>query len=312
MILNGKERIILKRMVYNYKIYGMHLVSDFEFVQLIEIPEENAGYLESIAIVEGIIPDEYKKDKVCYSHIDKKVSYLSNKTCYLLVEDGERITYEKKQGANLANLNAYLLGWGLAMLFYQREKLAIHCACVANKDGAIMICGKSGGGKSTMTSLFLERGYSLVADDMAIVEYKEDGLVYAAPAFPYQKLCRDAAVQNGFVPEELIYIDENKDKFLVPYRGTFKTDPIPIRAMINIAFSEEGGIECGEIQGIEKLSACIESLFLKVLFKGNLYSRENVEKCLQLASAVPIYYLRRTHKHDARECMNAILRKIAE
>lgn len=86
-----------------------------------------------------------------------------------------------------------------------------------------------------MTCGLLERGYRLLADDMAVVQTfsgkkdsRELALVY--PAFPYQKLCRDAAVRRGYALEKLLYINEEKDKFLVPWKGDFLTEPEPVQA----------------------------------------------------------------------------------
>ena len=54
----------------------MHIVSDFEFVQLESLA--NIADLEpDIVITEGIVAEEYKKDEDCYSQFDKKISFLS-------------------------------------------------------------------------------------------------------------------------------------------------------------------------------------------------------------------------------------------
>jgi len=282
----------------HYKIYGMHFVSDFEFVQLKALSPEEEKEPVVFTILEGVVPQDYKWERNCYSHIGKEISFLANRTCFLLVKNGTGIVYEKKPGADTNNLNAYLLGWGIAMLCFQLGKAAIHCSCVADENGAILISGRSGGGKSTVTTTLLERGYSLVADDMVVVDKGENGAVYAFPAFPYQKLCRDVAVNGNCSLEEMLYIDEKKDKFLVPYKGHFETRPIPVRAMIILSWSEESEIKVEEITGADKLHACIDSLFLKVLFKDYLYCMENVTTCLQIAAGVPMYAVSRSKKHS--------------
>lgn len=38
------------------------------------------------------------------------------------------------------------------------------------------------------------------------------------------KLCRDVVLRQGYPPEELLYIDEKKDKFLVPCTGVFQRE----------------------------------------------------------------------------------------
>ena len=46
----------------HYKLYGMHILSDFEFVQL-EALEEIDKEQADVIICEGVIAEEYKKEK---------------------------------------------------------------------------------------------------------------------------------------------------------------------------------------------------------------------------------------------------------
>ncbi len=285
----------------HYRLYGMHFTSDFTFLQLAPLESGETGEPVLFTIEEGVVPEEYKFERNCYSNIDTEISFLANRTCYLLVEKGKRITYERKAGADNHNLNAYLLGWGVAMLAFQRGMPAIHCSCVANEQGALLICGGSGSGKSTVTTGLLQNGYGLVADDMVLVDTNANGKSYALPAFPYQKLCRDAAEESGISLEEMVYIDERKDKFLVPYQGEFPDGPVPIHAMIILGWSEAAGIVVNEIEGVDKMHACINALFLKALFREQLYCVENGTACLRLASGIPIYSVKRSRQQDKVE-----------
>lgn len=294
----------------HYKIYGMHFTSDFELIQLKSLSKEEALEPIQFTIEEGIVPDEYKFERMCYSKIDQRLSFLSNRTCYLLIENGNRITYEKKSGAKDTNLNAYLLGWGVAMLCFQQNRPAIHCSCVADERGAVLISGRSGSGKSTVTTALLQEGYSLVADDMVIVETDESGKSYALPAFPYQKLCRDVAVKSEIPLEDMIYIDEDKDKFLVPYKGEFPKGPVPIRAMVFLGWDECEQVTVQEIKGADKMHACLDALFLKVLFRENLYCLENGMACLKLASSIPIYEVKRSQESNTVREVVAEIRKL--
>lgn len=284
----------------HYRVYGLHLISEFDFVQL---QEKEAMDItdQTVWIQEGVVPEDYKFEKNCYSSIDKDVSYLANSTCYMFIEKGKKIIYEKKKNAKLQNLNAYLLGWGIAMICYQRDENAIHCSCIEKDNKAIMISGTSGIGKSSVTEALLKKGYSLVADDMTVVKIEEDGKAYATPSFPYQKLCRELAMQSDCSEEERIYIDENKDKFLIPYKAKFTEKPVPIQALILLGYSKDDKIQTGTVEGVQKLSACLEALFLKGLLKEKLYTPKVVASCLELASKIPIYYILRPRKADTRK-----------
>ena len=287
--------------MYYYKLYGMRIHSDFEFVQLIELSEAERLLEPEIVMQEQVLPQEIKKEQECYCHIDKEKSVIVNSYCYLLMEQGEKIFYERKSQATHELLSAYILGWGISVLFHQRGQLAIHCSCVAKDGTALFVSGNSGSGKSTITSGLLEKGYSFMADDMSVVKMAENGDVLATAAFPYQKLCRDVAEMIAVSMEEMVYIDEEKDKFLVPYKGTFEDSPTPLKAMFVLEIAEGDKVTMQELVGAAKLQACMNALFLAPLLGESLYAPENGIRVLKFASRIPVYSVKRPIGRDSKE-----------
>lgn len=58
----------------------------------------------------------------------------------------------------------------------------------------------------------LQRKLGFLADDTVRVHPGTMGML-AEPSYPQQKLCRDMALKCGKPLEELIYIDEERDKY---------------------------------------------------------------------------------------------------
>lgn len=79
-------------------------------------------------------------------------------------------------------------------------------------EQAILLCGESGAGKSTVAMELLQRKLGFLADDTVRVHPGTMGML-AEPSYPLQKLCRDMALKCGKPLEELIYIDEERDKY---------------------------------------------------------------------------------------------------
>lgn len=293
--------------MYQYRIYGMCLLSDIRFPQLQTASAEDANTLPQVTVAEASFPAQFRRDATHYSHIAKDVSYLSNSYCYLLVEQGNRISYEKKGEVSDLLLGGYLLGWGLSMLCHQQGRLALHGSCVAGPDGAILICGNSGSGKSTVTRELLSRGYTFLADDISVLQFS-DNTVSASPAFPYQKLCRDAVERLALPQEELIYIDEKKDKFLVPYKGSFPTAPVPVCGLAFLTVTEKDTLTVTELSGVDKFRTCMNTLFLKPLFGESLYAPENGIMGLNLAARIPVYRIERpANKDSSKEIVSKLL-----
>lgn len=269
----------------HYRVYGMHLASFIEFPQLLQ--EKNESEQADIVIEPG------KLDKTLQERaINKKwefgdeYSWFVNKTAWYEITNGNLIRYQLKTEGNEQYLPNFLLGLAMSMLFMQRKMLTIHCSVVCDSEGAILIAGESGIGKSTLTTELLREGYALVADDMVVVNRSDDQVVMAYPAFPYQKLCRDAVVKAGYDLDSLLYIDEEKDKFLVPYLKQFSLAPIPVREMVVLAGYDGTTVQSKTIEGFDKVKIVYQNLFLR-----KLLARDNVDPrifnmCLETASGI--------------------------
>lgn len=288
-----------------YVLYGMQISTDLVFEQLVQAGKKEEA-LPCITIEESAIPEWILQEEKKKYEFGQELSWLSNKTMWMVVKDGKHIGYRLKEGGNTGYAKTYLLGYGMAMLALQRGMPAIHCSAVAGEKGAVLIAGESGAGKSTVTCGLLERGYRLLADDMAVVQTfsgKKDSreLTLVYPAFPYQKLCRDAAVRRGYALEKLLYINEEKDKFLVPWKGDFLTEPEPVQAFFMLGVSEKKKVTLRQIQGLACLGLYGENLFLRHLLKQEKYRPDIGQKCLELAAQVPSFYLERPKEGDSTE-----------
>lgn len=283
--------------MYEYRLYGLKVKSDIEFKQLVKhepgMPDEPCVYVEKVEV-----PDSIKEKADRQYEMGDSLSWLCNKTTWLVVENGEKIGYCLTGDGFPAYLQSYILGFGMAMLGMQRGEMAIHCSAVAAEDGAVLIAGESGAGKSTVTTAFLEKGYRLMADDMAFVEVKEDGKAVVKPAFPYQKLCRNVATEKGHTLEDLIYINEEKDKFLVPFEGEFLLQEVPLKAFVMLGVRDTDEVVSQEVTGLSKFPVYTQNLFLRHLLKRDKYPPTVAEKCLKIAGVVPTFFVGRPKEGD--------------
>lgn len=281
--------------MYHYIIYDLKIETDLYFPQLVECEDNRQS---DIMILSGEMPEyvaEREKEKNYEFGQDK--GFLVNKTCKMYVENGNSITYILKADGIEKYLQSYLLGFGMSMIAMQREMISIHCSALADSEGALLIAGESGAGKSTLATAFLEAGYRFMADDMVFAE-TVDGKVMAKPAFPFQKLCRNVVVEKGYDMNELIYINEEKDKFLAPVKNEFVNKPLPVKAFIYLAVTGEKEVVSEEVTGINKLGLCANNLFLRRLLGKDKYAPHIGQKCLEAAAAMPMYCIGRPQNRD--------------
>lgn len=302
-------------MQYYYDLYGMRVIADLEFVQLepVRLPENDreAGR-EEVRICRMNEKEEarFRKEHgstVCGSFFGTEISWLCNRTLELCVEEGRMIRYHIRNGGDPAAARTYLLGFGMAMLTLQQGKLPVHCSALqAPEGGAVLIAGESGAGKSTLTAKLLSRGYRFLADDMAVVEVSPEG-VWVYPAFPYMKLCRDAVLRQGMSGKGLVYIDEKKDKFLVPCTEVFQREKARLERflLLGIQWETAGGkatsgkVTAEKITGADSMIVYKDNLFLRHLWKSQDPGRGIWQNCLKIAAQIPVYSIKRPAAGDS-------------
>lgn len=284
--------------MFYYKIYGWRLQSDFELKQ-VPVWKRDENAVPDLIIEKGEIGAEFVGRAECFSDIHEGRTLFSNNMIHMVIENGRKITYELLNNANLQSVNAYFIGWGMAIAAFQKGQTAVHCSALVNENGAVLISGESGSGKSTLCTHFLEKGFSFMADDIAVVDVKDDkAVVY--PTFPYQKLCRNVVDEKQLDYKDLIYINEDKDKFLVPVKK-FNDSPAPVNCLIFLSVGPTEEVTCKELKGVEKFLMCNKAVFFNRLFRNKNMPPKAGALCLDLASTIKVYAISRPEGKDTQE-----------
>ena len=293
-----------------YKIYGTTLCSEIEYSHLIPTDERDADiFIKKGRSLLSLIENEttYYVSPITKSHI-----LFCNQVGIFQITDGTTITICPKKGISMDQLTPFVFGYCIAMLFWQRNQLAIHCSAVECDGKALIIAGDSGSGKSTFTTKLLENGFRLMTDDVAIVDISSEGDIMVYPAFPQQKLCRDAVHRNHLNTEDLLYIDEDRDKFAVPRRDCFCEKPCKLSAMLCLSVqSENSDVILTELNGHQKLISFLENNFLFPMFRNSGgFCTEDMQKCLQTVQTLPLYRMMRPFGIDSTDTQLQKIQKI--
>lgn len=292
-----------------YSFYGMTVESDLDFFQLRELKHKPEQI--DVFICQSILENRMEEELEGKSYsIGKHSTLFSNKTVHLVVEDGDTIKYQAKENANWQYLKTYLLGFGFAFLFLQKNQMAIHCSSVVCDKGALLFAGESGSGKSTLTRSLIKAGFKLLADDMELVQVRGNN-IFAYPAFPYQKMCRNE-VEKLANPQEAIYVDEMKDKFMVPCFSVFEEQEQKVLGIVILKVSNCEQVQLEEVKGLEKLYAIYGNLFVRKLLQRDKINPHIIDACLKIAAVIPIYHLNRPVGVDSVEEQIDALNKVFE
>ena len=143
-----------------------------------------------------------------------------------------RIRASIAPGQTLEDLAAYLYGPVLGFILRARGRLAMHASCVRAGDGAVLLAGAPGAGKSTTAAALAMRGMAVVSDDLTALALDGDEPPRAWPAFDHLRLWPDGeriVLGDG---DRLERITPGWDKRRFPLEGAaFADAPLPVRAV---------------------------------------------------------------------------------
>jgi hypothetical protein len=77
-------------------------------------------------------------------------------------------------------------------LLHQRERIVLHASAVRVNGKAVLFCGSSGEGKSTLAAALTQRGYPLITDDLCAITVTDAGTPMAHPDGRHLKLWAQA------------------------------------------------------------------------------------------------------------------------
>jgi len=173
-------------------------------------------------------------------------------------------------GQTLEDLTAYLYGPVLGFVLRSRGRLAMHASCVRIGDGAVLLAGPPGAGKSTTAAALALRGLSVVSDDLTalalenchseraqrVTRHSEraqrveesapascetEGAVCAWPAFDHLRLWPDGERIVLGHSDRLERITPSWDKRRFPLESTaFADEPVPVRAILVLQPRRDG------------------------------------------------------------------------
>ena len=134
-------------------------------------------------------------------------------------------------GQTLEDLTAYLYGPVLGFVLRSWGRLALHASCVRIGDGAVLLAGPPGAGKSTTAAALATRGLTGVSDDLTALD-EVDASPRAWPAFDHLRLWPDGERVVLGEDGRLERITPGWEKRRYPLEGAaFADAPVPVRVI---------------------------------------------------------------------------------
>ena len=88
-----------------------------------------------------------------------------------LLTAGRDIRFEADAGIGPADIAIFLLGTAFGILLHQRGQIVLHASAVRVGGSAVLFCGASGAGKSSLAAALAQRGFPVVTDDFCALDF---------------------------------------------------------------------------------------------------------------------------------------------
>lgn len=295
--------------MYSYKTFGMNIISEIEIAELMV---GNGKPDVKIILGQVSIVDPQKLDGFNYYEISKAEFKFDVKgVAKYWVRNGDCIIVEPDKNADVDTLRAYLMGTGMGVLLIQRGITAIHGSCIDIDGNAVILTGECGVGKSTLCSALRKKGYGFLADDISVVSFRDDGIPVVQPAFARQRLCIDAAEIFGYDLSTLSLVCARENKYVVNTGDDFRTNAIPLRAIIELKVGNNEAVKLKKVNGIDRIRYLKNNIYCVLLYAKIGLSLGCIQQYITIAQTISVYSLIRpegrfTLEEQIRLVVNAL------
>jgi hypothetical protein len=225
---------------FHYRLFGLHVRSELELPELRPADPANPPDVR-ISLSDGgaNTGTVLAVDDVAQFH----------------VSGGSHIQVVPQPGVPDRDVRLFLLGSAMGMLLHQRGLLPLHANAVEIDGKAVAFMGPSGAGKSTLAVWFHDRGYRIIADDVCVIRFDDDGQPWAEPGLPRLRLWKDALEGSGRDHSRLERSRAaagNLEKYDLPIGLEPIAEPIPVGAAYlltagdRLAISPLAGVEAAD------------------------------------------------------------------
>jgi hypothetical protein len=256
---------------FSYSAFGLNLVSDLQF------PELNPAF-----------PGDGVRIRLAPSLDSSQLSSVScdgNGTTFDLegiarysVSGGREILVSPYAGADPAAIRLFLLSTAMGAMLQQRRTVALHASAVATSHGAVVCAGPSGSGKSTLAACLFQRGFPVLTDEIAALQFQ--GETFVLPGSAALMLWKDALAKLGMGSVDLRPVRIELQKYFLPVDSLYQSQPVRLRKIYLLEAGPAEQLSLLPLRGWEKFQA-----LASILYRPRLIEDPGIESDLAIVLA---------------------------
>jgi len=297
--------------IYTYHLSGFILKTNF---YLSELTVANGTPDFEILIEDHISPliPASLLGKSFFVDRDLSLIGINKKNSGLMAIWNNRIlNYTPPKHFTSAEIKMYILGTGYMLASACLGYFSFHASCVLVNGRAVLFCGKSGVGKSTLAAYFNTKGYTVLSDDVTNIKIISDGEITIYPSLPRIKLTADALAQFGKSISGLNTIPGARTKYSLPVKHFPETKTFKLGAIVFPTFDkEEKDFSLLPLSPEERRKALGDNFYRGILCR-QLHSNEVLNEVLKtISETVKMFFFVRPFDADIGGSINFIEEKL--
>lgn len=179
------------------------------------------------------------------------------------VQNGQTVTVEAFPNSEGSTVVLFLQTSVMVALLHQRRIMPLRACAVETPEGAALLTGSSGSGKSTITAALINYGYRLIADGIAAICLDSDEVPVVLPAFPQIHLWLDSLMNLHMTPDDFLRVRPELDKFVVPIPKAFCPSPRRVTSMYHLQASHRPDISSERTSGLSKFQTLYSQIYCR-------------------------------------------------
>ena len=278
-----------------YKAFGLTIKSAIPLPELRQLKdclehhnEVTISYGDLVAEKNTYLKENnyfYIAKDLCLFHIPNVAIFSINK--------GEEIIISPYDQANNDQIRLYVLGSCMGAVLMQRNILPLHGSAIVVDGKAFAIVGHSGAGKSTLASAFIQKGASLLSDDVIPISFTENNEPMIIPAYPQQKLWIESLKGFAIDHSNLRPIFNREDKYTIPITKQFHNESIELSGIFELVKADKDEITLSNIDRLQCFPLLYEHTYRNFFLKGMDQFEWHFSESAKIANKVPIYRVER-------------------
>ena len=297
--------------MYKYKIYGLIFETDIEFSECERIETDESAVvtirsdelsemvrdvsLQEVAYSKKLSPDDEMPSKYSKKEGDIYYSYIVG-TVYLKITGDNLVEYKAIRSVDDIVFRQWMLCYAMTLALIKKHEIILHCAglLVPGTDEAILVCGDSGAGKSTISNALLDKGLKFISDDSVRVA-AEGGVTKVFGSYMQRRLCEDVVNRGTYDKSKLEFFEEGERQKWVVNMGDqyYGNTPHTLNSIFFLSLKDSGNVEIKEVLGAEKIKSVMRALYKTGAYKAEGLTTELFVKFAEISKGLRFYIIER-------------------